>query len=183
MANLSYGLEKPEDLFEKFKREGAKLSAKPDTDDVFNFLVTGASLNEWVTKAFSGNPVIDQIAATLRPGGEWQQLPPETMAWITDKSCLPNKHCDVRRHLHNTLRICWDAAGASKHFHWKGSKVHAIDSRPIVRSWYQYFFTSVVPDLYIDYGGETYGLSQIRRILVQFYEGLFLHVRGPRSAT
>ena len=183
MASVSYGFTRPEDLFEKFKREGAKLGEKPETDNVFNFLVTGASLNEWVTKKFAGIPVIDQIAASLRPGGEWEHLPAETGAWIADNACVPNRHCDVRRHVHNTLRICWDAAGASKHFYWKGSKVREIDSKPIVRGWYQYFFTSRAADLYIDYGGETYGLSQVRGILTQFYDGLFAYARSVSSAT
>ena len=183
MASVSYGLTKPEDVFEKFKREGAKLGEKPTTDDIFNFLVTGATLTEWVTKTFKGIPVIDQIAASLRSGGKWEHLPLETVAWITDCSCVPNRHCDVRRHIHNTLQICWDTAGASKHFHWKGSNVREIDSKPIVRDWYQYFTTSRAPDLYIDYAGETYGLSQVRRILTQYYEGLFAHVRSAGSAS
>lgn len=183
MARISYGFGAPEDLFEKFKREGAKLGERPEPDDIFNFLVTGASLNEWVKTSLRGDPLIDEVAASLRPGGKWQHLPEQTSNWITDNSCVPNKHCDVRRHIHNSLCICWDAAGASKHFHWKGSKVRGISSKPIVRSWYQYFFTSVTPDLYIDYGGETYGLRQIRGILNQFYERLFTYARGPRDAT
>lgn len=183
MANVSYGLNRPEDLFEKFKREGAKLGDKPESDDVFNFLVTGASLNEWAMKAFSHDPLVNQIAASLGRGGEWDHLPIEVAAWIPDNSCVPNRHCDVRKHIHNTLHICWDVAGASKHFYWKGSKVRGIDSKPIVRGWYQYFFTSRMPDLYIDYGGETYGLSQVRRILTQFYDGLFRYAKGESGAT
>lgn len=182
MANLSYGIQTPEDLFAKLKRDAAKLGEKSATDDVFNFLVTAASLNEWVMKIFAGDSIVDQIAKSLEPGGVWQDLPLECTAWIVDNSCVPNRLCDVRRHIHNSMRICWDGAGASKHFHWKG-KVRAINPRRTVRSWYQYFFTSLAPDMYIDYGGENYGLSQIRRILVQFYEALFTHARRTSGPT
>jgi len=40
MAHLSYGISTPADLFEKLGRDGAKLTAVPDPDDVFNFFVT-----------------------------------------------------------------------------------------------------------------------------------------------
>jgi hypothetical protein len=78
----------------------------------------------------------------------------------------------------NAMCICWDTANASKHYHWLGkSDVKAIEPEPIVGDWYQYVFTSVDPDLYIDYGGECYGLLQLRGIILQFYGGLLAHIR------
>lgn len=76
----------------------------------------------------------------------------------------------------NVLALCWDTAGASKHFHWQGA-VKDVQPKPIVRNWYHYFFTSVAPGLYVDYDGEVYGLSQVRRIILQFYEGLLAEAR------
>ncbi len=76
MSQLSYGIERSEDLFEKLSADAAKLTSKPHPHDVFNFVVTAAVLN-----------------------------------------------------------------------------------------------------LYINYGGECYGLSQLREIILQFYDGLLAHIR------
>jgi len=77
-----------------------------------------------------------------------------------------------RHHIFNALSICWETAGASKHYHWQGS-VERLSPKPIVNGWYQYFTSSRQPDLHIEYSGEVYGLSQVRGIVLQFYEGLF----------
>lgn len=175
MEHVSYGFSKPEHLVEKLRRDGAKLSPEPDPDNVFNFLVTTAAAYEWIRSAFAGNELMEAIAGSLKGGG-WESMPVQTGGWIEDRSCLPNKHCDVRHHIVNVLRICRFGAGASKHFRWEGS-VNAIKPEPIVGNWYQYFFTSTVPDLYIDYGGEVYGLSQVRDIAQQFFDGLIKHLR------
>lgn len=179
MAEVSYGISKPEDLIEKLRRDGSKLTSDPHPDDVFNFFVTAAALDEWIRKVFGGDQLVDAIVKALK-GRNWESLPLETTAWITDSSCIPNKHCDVRRHIFNVQRICWDGAGASKHFHWEG-RVKAVEAKPIIRSWYQYFFTSRKPDVYIDYDGEVYGLSQIRGIVLQFYSGFLSHLRDEES--
>lgn len=171
MANLSYGISTPQELFEKLGRDAAKLTGKPHPDDVFNFLVTAAALTEWVNKAFRDNEFTTSIAAALAKR-DWRTLPTVTVAWIGDTACLPNKHCDVRRHIFNALSICWETAGASKHYHWQGN-VNAVSSEPIVSGWYHYFTSSRRPDLYIDYAGEVYGLKQILNIVLQFYGGLF----------
>lgn len=72
----------------------------------------------------------------------------------------------------NSLRICWDTANASKHDHWfSTSDVNSIGGKPVIDGWCKWFFTSVKPDLYIDYAGENYGLTRIARIVIQFYEG------------
>jgi hypothetical protein len=180
MADLSYGISTPADLFAKLRRDGARLTAKPAPDDVFNFLVTAAALNEWIRKVYRNDQLVNAISNALN-SREWKEMPEETAAWITDIDCLPNKHCDVRRHIFNALSICWQTAGASKHYHWQGG-VETVSPEPIVDGWYQYFTTSREPDLYVEYTGEVYGLSQIRRIVVQFYTGMFKHVERGADA-
>jgi hypothetical protein len=180
MASLSYGFRTPADLFEKFKREGAKLGPTPNDDDIFDFFVTGASLNEWVFKVHADNEIVKQLRRALERDGTWEHLPQQSVSWITNFKCLPNRGCDPRRHIFHALRICWESAGASKHFHWQG-KVESIGTKPKIAGWYNYFFTSRKPDLYVRYNGENYGLSQVREILNQFYEGLFPMLVGPDS--
>lgn len=171
MANLSYGISTPVDLFGKLGRDGAKLTAEPAPDDVFNFLVTAAALNEWVAKVLRDKEVVSSITMSLSKR-DWRLLPQDTCTWIVDTTCLPNKRCDVRRHIFNALSICWETAGASKHYHWQGS-VETLSPEPIVHGWYQYFTSSRHPDLYVEYAGEVYGLSQVKGIVLQFYTGLF----------
>ena len=171
MQAVSYGFSRPQDLFEKLKRDATKLTAQPSPDDVFNFLITAASLNEWVSKFFKGSPLVRKIAAAVK-GRDWRAFPAAHAPWLADRSCVPNSHLDERHHIINALRICWETAGASKHFFWEG-RVKDVQPAPIVGDWYQYFFTSVEPDLYIDYDGEAYGLSQVRGVVLQFYEQLF----------
>lgn len=171
MAYLSYGISTPVDLFGKLGRDGGKLTATPKPDDVFNFLVTAAALNEWVAKVYCDKEIMASISSSLSKR-DWRLLPQGSCAWISDTTCLPNKHCDVRRHIFNALSICWETAGASKHYYWQGS-VNALSAKPIVNGWYQYFTSSRQPDLYIDYAGEVYGLSQLRGIVLQFYVGFF----------
>lgn len=183
MSHLSYGLEKPVDLLQKLKLDASKLTATPHPHDVFNFVITAAVLNEWIKKYYADDPlVIDMIQAK-----EAMDFPLEAVKWIADHSCLPNRDCDVRRHILNAMSICWDTANASKHYHWtssRSSRVTAIQTAPVIKSWYQYFCTSRAPDLYIEYGGEYYGLSQLCGILLQFYTGLLCHIEGgDESAT
>lgn len=172
MSRLSYGLSAAPDIFEKFKREGSKLGPSPHSDDVFNFFVTGSTLNEWVYQLHGTNEIVREIRDALGRDGSWEKLPDVTGTWIVDTECLPNRHIDPRVHIFNALRLCWETAGASKHFRWEGS-VTMIDTRPIVANWYDYFHTSTAPDLYIKYGDYVYGLSQVSEILTQFYLGLF----------
>jgi hypothetical protein len=180
MADLSYGISTPEDLLEKLKRDVAKLTPEPHPDYVFNFIITAATLNEWLRKVFRGNELVEAISSafTVR---DWQALPVDVGEWIRDASCVPNRHCDIRRHVLNVLALCWDIAGASKHFHWQGG-VRDVQPKPIVGDWYQYFFTSVAPDLYVDYDGEVYGLSQISGLVLQFYQGALTEARRTQEA-
>ena len=48
LATLSYGISTPEELFEKLKADGVRLTAQPHPHDVFNFVITSAVLNEWI---------------------------------------------------------------------------------------------------------------------------------------
>lgn len=177
MGVLSYGIEKPEDLFEKLCSDASKLTSEPHPHDVFNFIVTAAVLNEWIFQVHVRHPLVAQVAAAKKKR-DFNGLPVVCITWIHEKACLPNQHCDVRRHIMNAMCICWETANASKHYHWLAtSEVKAIEPIPIVGSWYQYFHTSVEPDLYIDYGGECYGLSQLRSIVVQFYQGFLADIR------
>lgn len=178
MAVLSYGFGRPQDLFEKLKRDATKLSAQSHADDVFNFLVTAASLQEWVGKNFKDVPLTSGISAAVK-SRDWKSFPSRGSPWLADASCVPNTHLDERHHIVNALRICWEAAGASKHFYWE-SKIKDVQWKPIVGNWYQYVFTSVEPDLYVDYDGESYGLAQIKGIVLQFYETLFDIIEGHR---
>jgi hypothetical protein len=181
MSQLSYGLETPEDILAKLTSDAGKLTRTPHAYDVFNFMVTAAVLNEWVVKYYRPHPIV----AAIEQASERRDsslLPSEAATWIPDQSCLPNRHCDVRRHIHNAMRICWETANASKHYHWQGNRIKAIEAAPIVGNWYQYFFTSREPDLYIDYEGECYGLLQLRGILLQFYTGLLGHMHADQTS-
>ena len=182
MRYLSYGLEKPRDLLQKLTLDARKLTTAPDPHDVFNFIVTAAVLNEWITKYYPANPMVIAVNKA-RTDKDISHLPLDAVLWITDHSCLPNLGCDVRRHVLNAMSICWETANASKHYLWiMGTDVTAIRANPVIKNWYQFFFTSRVPDLYIEYAGEHYGLSQMQGILVQFYAGLLSYIEdGDKS--
>lgn len=177
MLEMSYGLNTPADILEKLRYEAKKIDETPHPYEIFNFIVTAAVLNEWITRNYVENEVVLAMNQA-RSKQNFELIPDVASSWITDRACLPNQHCDTRRHITNALGLCWDTANASKHFHWFSTTgVRAIAEEPIVGDWYQYFFTSCEPDLYIDYGGECYGLRQIRGILLQFYTGLGGHLK------
>lgn len=179
MAQLSYGIAKPVDLLSKLTIDGSKLTEKPHPHDVFNFVVTAAVLNEWVRKYYSKRQAIISLIDAQKDKDKdksFEKIPPDFADWIMDKTCLPNNGCDTRRHIMNALSICWDTANASKHYHWADSHVTAIENEPTMKGYYQWFFTSVEPGLYIEYRGEYYTLSQLKGILTQFYSGLLLHL-------
>lgn len=183
MSLLSYGLERPEDLLPKLILDAEKLTSTPHPFDVFNFVITAAVLNEWIEQFYSEQPA----AAALRKARKqkaFDLLPLEFTVWIEDKSCIPNQARDIRQDIMNALMICWHTANASKHYHWtSGSNVTEIESDPRPKDYYAYFFTSTAPDLYIEYDGEHYGLSQIKSILVQFYDGLLKHISCSSNFT
>ena len=171
MATMSYGFSRPEDIYAKLKRDGEKLTGKPEPDHVFNFLVTAVALHEWIAGAFSKHPLVLAVSQALDEEN-WEFLPEESKAWVVGRHCIPNPDIDVRIHVLNAMFLCGRAAGASKHFHWRKGGVRAVEPEPIVTDWYQYFNASVEEDLYFDFEGEVYGLMQIRDILDQFYGNL-----------
>lgn len=175
MNEISYGINKPQDLLNKLVLDGEKVDANPHPHDMFNFFVTAAVLNEWVVEYYSG-AIVQGIKDALNDNVA-EKLPVETSSWVVDKKCLPNTGCDVRRHVFNAMRICWGTANASKHYHWtKSSGVSAIEDSPKIKGWYQYFFTSTEPGIYIEFAGEYYTLLQIKQILTQFYSGLLSYL-------
>ncbi|WP_041366542.1 hypothetical protein [Methylophaga frappieri] len=165
LTQVSYGLDTPEDLLAKFLHDAQRIDVAPHRYDLFNFFVTGAVLHEWCRKYFRDHPISGQLEGAAGSKPKFESLPPKSAEWITDKSCLPNKGQDARRHIANALRICIETANASKHFHWfDGSGVSAIQDQPQVKDWYQYYFTSVVPGVYIEYNSEYYTVEQVRDI-------------------
>lgn len=176
MTQLSYGLTGPEDLLPKLLRDGNQLTPTPHPYDVFDFVVTAAVLYEWTRQYHRGHPTIEAIASALNYD-DADLFPIEAVNWIKDRTAVPNPASDIRRQIMNAMQICWHTANASKHYHWmKSSDVTAIEANPNIKNWYQYFFTSTEPDLYVEYADEYYGLSQLHRILTQFYAGLLQHV-------
>ncbi len=177
IASLSYGISTPEELFEKLKSDGDLLQERPHPHCIFNFIITCAVLNEWIRKAYKdGAGVGDFIEAMNK--SDWQLLPEMTNEWLLDRPRILKTGRDARYHVLNVLQITWHTANASKHFHWMSSSgVSDIQTEPIVRNATQYYFSSRRPDLYVEYDGQSYGLSEIRLLLVQFFGG-FLHQIG-----
>lgn len=172
LQDLSYGIAKPEDLLRKLELDAARLSPTPNPHDVFNFVITAAVLNEWVRKCFVGSKPVSALISAQETR-DYKELPEDTEQWIADKSCLPGRGIDARFQVLDALSICWHTANASKHFRWTSrSEVTSFDSKPVIKNWYQYAFTSFHDDLYVEYDGRYYGLMELRGILVQFYTGL-----------
>ena len=181
MNSMSYGIRKPLDLLAKLIADASKITASPHPHDIFNFLVTAAVLNEWIGKYYPDDPIVKALKNAQKEK-DWTKFPAETSTWISNTECLPNKGCDPRRHAWNATRICWDTANASKHFQWtNGSNVSAIEDNSKIKDWYQYFFTSTAPGLFIEYAGEYYSIEQIKEIVVQLYSGLLSHVEQPQT--
>ncbi|ACD89735.1 hypothetical protein Clim_0649 [Chlorobium limicola DSM 245] len=169
---LSYGLSRPTQLLEKLELDAAKLCSSPNPYDVFNFIVTAAVLAEWTKNYYKTDDGPTPFGPPTKVKDEWT-LPGTCEKWITDTTCLPNPAGGVTRHIQHMLSICAHTANASKHFHWGDrGQIEAIGDKPPIKDWYQYFFTSTAPDLYVTYRGENYGLQQIKGTLLQFYRGL-----------
>ena len=176
LAALSYGISTPEELFEKLIADGNRLTENPHPHDVFNFIITSAVLNEWIRKAHKFQPGVEDFIKAL-DADKWELLPADTSNWIVKRSRILETGPDVRYHVLNILQLAWHTANASKHFHWtSSSQVTDIQNKPIVRGWYQYFFTSRKPDLYVEYKKHSYGLSEIQSVLVQFFGGFLQQI-------
>ena len=176
VQTLSYGLTKPRELLAKLESDGEKLGSNPHPYDVFNFFVTASVLAEWTQKYYQTREAADPFRSPSKDEEVWQ-LPSLSEQWISDTSCVPNPASGVDWHIRNVLSICAHTANASKHFRWadKGH-VESIASEPPIADWYQYFFTSKAPDLYVTFRGENYGMQQIKGILLQFYDGILAHL-------
>ena len=172
VKTLSYGLSTPAQLLNKLEMDAKKLGLTPDPHDVFNFVVTAAVLAEWIQHFYETTKAPKGFKAPPKNQEEWI-IPDECEGWIEDVSYMPNPSSGISRHLNNMLSICAHTANASKHFHWtdKGH-IESIGSEPPIADWYQYYFTSRDPDLYVTYRGENYGLREIGSTLIQFYRGL-----------
>lgn len=178
MKHLSYGVETPLDILKKLQWDAKKLSQSPHPYDVFNFILTAAVLAEWTQKYYSSKTLADPFSAPNKENKNWT-IPTKSADWIQDTSCLPNRHCDFKHHIANVLSICAHTANASKHFNWNDEgNISSIGEKAPIANWYQYFFTSRKPDLYIQYDGENYGLQQIKEILTQFYTGLIEYLEN-----
>ena len=178
MWHFSYGIAQPSDLLAKLRWDANKLTDSPHPYDVFNFVLTAAVLAEWIQKFYSSDSVEEPFSAPTKERQDWQ-IPEMSPKWIRDTSCIPNRFGDFKRDIANALSICTHTANASKHFHWADrGNITAIGADPPISDFYQYFFTSTAPDLYLDFQGENYGLQQIKEILLQFYAGLIEHLDG-----
>lgn len=171
MQQLSYGITKPKDLLAKLQLDAKHLGNTPDPYHVFNFVVTASVLADWTQKFYKSEPIF--AAPSKKNKNKKWLLPDASLKWITDTSCLPNPYRDHRLHIANALSICCHVANASKHFHWKDyGEVNAIGQKPQIRDFNQYCFTSLTPDLYVEFQGENYGIQQIKGILLQFFPAL-----------
>jgi hypothetical protein len=172
MGRITYGISAPKDLLGKLSFDGEKIEGKPHPYDVFNFFITASVLYDWVGKHYKNELVVQKICAAVKNENP-ESIPDESKSWLIDDKCLPNNGCDPRRHILNAINICWQTANSSKHYYWHStSDVTAIEEEPVIKDFYQYFFTSVEPGLYIEFSGEYYTLAQVKGILTQFYTGL-----------
>lgn len=180
MTEISYGISRPQDLLEKLKHDGNNIDANPHKYDLFNFFVTAAVLNEWIRKYYT-HVITPELLSALC-GRNAEGLPIESCSWVVDRECLPNKRCDIRLHISDSMRICWGIANASKHYHWeRSSGISAIEEGPLIKDWYQYFFTSTDPGIYIECDGRYYTVYQLKMILTQFYDGLLVFLDALES--
>ncbi|WP_156181422.1 hypothetical protein [Halomonas sp. PR-M31] len=183
LSHISYGLETPRDLLGKLLHDAEKINCSSHRYDLFNFFVTAAVLYEWCQQCFRQYPISKQLTKAVGQS-LYESLPHKASEWIKDYSCLPNSGQDARRHIVHALRICIETANASKHYHWlRSSQVSSIEDQPVVKDWYQYFFTAVDEGIYIEYANQYYTVEQVRDIVVQFFEGLLEYVSCPLTIT
>lgn len=196
MKNLSYGISKPNDLMDKLIYDWSILSnllEKMESDEklndekilsfsIFNFIITLAVLSEWIKKYYKKCINENFMKAMAGDDTFFESFPEETLSWISEKSQITNPHYDIRKQIINCLNICHHTCNASKHFHWhRSSNISAIEKEPVVKNWYEYFFTEIGPGIYIEYNEMYYSIHQIKTILIQFYEGLIPHLERKIS--
>lgn len=183
MERIAFGIDSPKELFEKLRFEAGRLDDEIHPYDVFNFFITASVLYEWVKKHYKNSNFVKSITSAITE--EKALLIPElTLEWIEDSGCIPNNARDFRFDIFNVLSACNYTANASKHYHWfKSNPVTAVETEPQIKDWYQYFFTSVEPSLYIEINSQYYNLCQIKEILLQYYLGLLNYLESKNENT
>jgi hypothetical protein len=183
IESISYGITTPEHLLAKLKADGERLTANPDPYDVFNFIITGQVLSEWIKKFYRHIPDVQNFSKALAENNNnWELLPKNTSDWILDRPIILTTGPDIRFHVLNILHLNWEIGNASKHFHRRGKRVNEIQREPIVSNAFDYCFTSCAPDLYVKCDGCVYGLSEIRSVLIQFFDGFLYRIGQQNSA-
>lgn len=183
MERIAFGIDSPKELLEKLRFEAERLGEEIHPYDVFNFFITASVLYEWVKKHYKNSNFVKNISLAITEE-KALSIPELALEWIVDSSCIPNDARDFRFDILNVLSACNYTANASKHYHWfKSNPVTAIETDPQIKDWYQYFFTSVEPSLYIEIDNQYYSLSQIKEILLQYYSGLINYLESTQENT
>lgn len=172
MKRITFGIDSPKDLLEKLKFDAERFESEIKPYDVFNFFITASVLYEWITKHYPDSQFVSNLAMAVK-NNKGLEIPDIALTWIIDSKCIPNDAQDYRLDIVNILNACWYTANASKHYHWyKSNPVKSVEEEPQIKDFYQYFFTSVEPSLYVEINNQYYNLLQIRGIAIQFYSGL-----------
>ncbi len=172
MRTISYGISKPNELLQKLIDDADLLVYPYHPYKILNFFITTYSLSEWVEKYYSSKNRSLSYQVGKRKSG-WL-IPDEVKNWINN-DCLPTGQ-NHKFHLQDALSVCNYSANASKHYYWLDSgSIKAFEKTPDITDFYQYFFTSTLPDLYVDIDGRKYSLTQIKTIVTQFFTRLIEH--------
>lgn len=181
MQRIAFGIDSPKELFEKLSFEAERLDAEIHPYDVFNFFITASVLYEWVKKHYKNSHFVKCITSAITEK-KAPLIPELTLEWIMDISCIPNHERDFRFDIFNVISACNYTANASKHYHWfKCNPVTAVETKPQIKDWYQYFFTALEPGLYIEIDNHYYNLRQIKEILLQYYSGLIGYLESTNE--
>jgi hypothetical protein len=178
MKRITFGIDSPKDLLAKLEFDSKNFESEIQPYDVFNFFITASVLYEWVTKHYPNSEFVTHLVAAVK-NEKALEIPEVALEWITDSKCIPNDARDYRFDIVNILNACWYTANASKHYHWyKSNPVKSVEEEPQVKDYYQYFFTSVEPSLYLEINKQYYNLKQIKGIAIQFYSGLIHYLES-----
>jgi hypothetical protein len=179
MGVISYGIKNPSELLEKLLCDADSLVYPYDPHKIFNFFITAYSLSEWIEKYYCSKNRSQSYKAAERKVS-WL-IPDEAINWINHDS-LPTG-TNHKLHIQDALSICNHSANASKHYNWQDSgSIKAFEENPDITNFYQYFFTSRTPDLYVDIKGRKYSLTQIKNIVTQFFTKLIQHYHAEDNS-
>jgi hypothetical protein len=180
IGEISYVIQEPLELLDKFIYEAEKIKGIPNKYDFFNFIVTASVMSEWICKHYE-SVISPDLKSTLK-GKSDTGLPLESEDWVSNKTCLPNAALGASRYILNSIRICWVTTNATKHYKWeKATDINSIGTTAKINNHYDYFFTSVEEGLYIRYNNENYSIEQIKDILVQFYPKFVAYLEALKS--